>query len=89
MKTLKLFRAQPIGIAVEENPVSVTIVIDEEITEEHYQGASLEECRKIFDTQADALVDALYHSLPQGTFDRVALKMFEKKLSLYVGVTNS
>ncbi len=88
MKTVKLFLADPTVQDPEEAPIPVTIVIDEPIPESDYR-EGLEVWRKFYDEQADALVEALYHALPQGTLDRVALKMFEKKLSLYRGVTNS
>ncbi len=36
--------------------------------------------RQLFDYQADMLVDALCTTLPQGTLDRVAVKMAERRL---------
>lgn len=45
--------------------------------------------RKFYDDQAEAIADALYNSLPQGTFDRLWVAIMRKKMSLYVGKTES
>jgi len=85
---LVLYAAHPTTLPPEPQPQAVTIRIAEPVPElDLSQG--LDEMHRFYEEQADALVIALYHALPQGTFDRVALKMFEKKLSLYRGVTNS
>lgn len=91
MNTVKLYMADPIAPDNPDvpQPVAVKIVIDELLPDVPYQEGWRDQLDAHYDEQADALVDALYHALPQGTFDRVALKMFAKKLSLYRGVTNS
>ena len=48
---------------------------------------SLEDVGKHFDEQATLLEQALYNSLPQGTYDRLAIKLMSRKVSLYVGIT--
>ena len=48
---------------------------------------SLEDVKKQFDEQAELLEQALYSVLPQGTYDRLAIKLMSRKVSLYVGIT--
>ena len=42
-----------------------------------------------FDDQATVLAHALFSSLPQGTLDRLLIKLMNRKLSLYHGQTKS
>lgn len=83
MKTINLCKFEPLAGDV---PEPVTIVIDSDIPEHK----TLDDTEKFFDGQAQMLVDALYNALPQGTFDRVALLMFAKKIEyqLYHGKTD-
>jgi hypothetical protein len=48
-------------------------------------GQTLQDAELIYDRDAQQIVDALFACLPQGTTDRIAMKMFGKKLSLFVG----
>ena len=47
---------------------------------------TLEDSENYYDTQAIQLEDALYNVLPQGVFDRLTIKLMERKTSLYRGV---
>lgn len=49
---------------------------------------SLEEVGKFHEEQAKKIADALFQSLPQGTFDRLAMELFSKKISIYRGLAN-
>lgn len=50
--------------------------------------ASFETVREFYDTQAYWLAQALFNSLPQGTFDRLIIELMKCKTSLYRGKTN-
>ncbi len=79
MKTVYLFKAQPIGDQYIE---SVTICIGAPLPR-FEQSDWLEETTRVFDAQADAIVDAL-HSLPGGTLDRVLVKLLAEKVSQHI-----
>ena len=69
---------------------SVCIEIRDEIPSFSGDGkAGMLEGEKFFDSEAKCLADALFQSLPQGTFDRLIIKLIQKKTSLYRGVTDS
>lgn len=79
MKTIKIFKAQRI---VRSEPIeSLTIVFDEELPEDK---RSLGEYEKLYDFEADHLVDALTSVLSQGVLDRVIGKLMLKRASLFV-----
>jgi hypothetical protein len=80
MKQVRLCKFEPLGTMHEPTPV--TIIIDDIVPR-----YGLDEHNTWADEQANLLVDALYNALPQCTFDRVALRMFAKKVSSYVGRT--
>jgi len=79
MKTIKIFKAQCI---VRDEPIeSLTIVFDEEVPEDK---RPLGEYEKLYDFEAEHLVDALTSVMPQGVLDRVIGKLMLKRASLFV-----
>lgn len=50
---------------------------------------TMKEVAEVYEKQAAVIADALYNSLPQGTFDRLIIELMRKKLSIYCGVTRS
>jgi len=73
-KTLFIDKADPIG---PRRPKSVLIDISYKLPKQ----MSLEQAEEYYDRQAQAIVDALFNSLPQGTRIRIVKKLFEKELS--------
>ena len=67
-------------------PPDTTIIIKGDPPEFHGPDA-LEQHQKFYEQQAADLLDALYNSLPQGTFDRLGMAFMQKKVSLYRGRT--
>lgn len=47
---------------------------------------TLEDSENYYEAQAILLESALYNVLPQGVFDRLIIKLMERKTSLYRGV---
>ncbi len=86
MKTVNINKAQTIGPSGEIE--SVNIVIDNPVPE-HRRDLSFEEMGFFFDKEANFLADALFKTLPQGTMDRLLIALMKRKLSLYIGPTNS
>lgn len=48
-----------------------------------------EELVAYYENQAELIADALFNSLPQGTCDRLLIKLMQHKTSLYRGKTES
>ena len=80
MKTLRLCKFDPLRGQV---PVPVTIIIEDEIPEH----ITLEQAELFHAAQANRLERVLYKSLPQGTYDRLAILFASRKVSLYRGRT--
>jgi hypothetical protein len=80
MKTLRLCKFDLLN---EQEPEPVTIIIDDSIPNHTY----LSESERFHDRQAAELEKALYNSLPQGTYDRLAILFASRKVSLYRGKT--
>jgi hypothetical protein len=83
MKKICVYKAQP--ITNNEEVKSVTIHINAEIP----PVKTLEDAEIQYQEDANQLIDALFYSLPQGTFDRLMIAIMQKKVSLYCGTTNS
>jgi hypothetical protein len=70
-KEVEVYKAQQTGDRI---PPSVRIIIDTQMPDfVHFQ-----ESIDTFEKDAAAIVDALWLSLPQGTIDRVVIKILEK-----------
>lgn len=80
MKTLRLCKFEPLR---GQEPSPVTIIIDDKIPKHD----DLKQAEQFHKTEAKNLEDALYRSLPQGTYDRLAILLAARKVSLYVGQT--
>ncbi len=80
MKTVYLFKAQPIG---DQKIESMTLIIDAELPRLKYDADWREHATRLFDADAQTLVDAL-HSLPGGTLDRVLVKLLAEKVSQHI-----
>lgn len=80
MKTITIYKAQPIA---DQRIDSVTIIINPVLLELPRGPEWLEHATRLFDEDAQALVDAL-HSLPGGTLDRVLVKLLAEKVSQHI-----
>ena len=70
----------------DQEPPDTTIVIRGEPPE--FNGPdSLRQHQDFYERQAAEILDALYNSLPQGTFDRLGMAFMQKKVCLYRGKT--
>jgi hypothetical protein len=76
MKTIEAYKAQAIGGGQIE---SVTLVLSVPIPEFKTVGFS----NDTFDADADAIFDQVLSKLPGGTFDRLLVKMLERKVSSF------
>jgi len=85
MKKIFLAKADPLG----EQKIEDTVInITREISDfTHLR--ELEVFRNFYNDQANGLADALFDSLPQGTFDRLLIALMKRKTSLYMGKTVS
>ncbi len=79
MKEVKICKADPIG-ETEVQPVTIEV---------NGTLPGPEELELAYDLDAGALANALYYSLPQGTFDRLIIKLMKRKTSVYRGITRS
>jgi hypothetical protein len=75
MKTYYIYKARTIGDQVLED---VTIIMDASIQERFDRSATLE---PIFQQDATDLADALWQTLPGGTFDALLRKLLERRAS--------
>jgi hypothetical protein len=73
MAHIYVYKAQPIGDAMHIQ--SKTLHIEEDLPNSDTIG----EGDTIMELDADKVVEALYNSLPGGTFDRVLVKMLQKR----------
>ena len=83
MKTITICKANPIGKVAEVESVTIEISLSlPDIQLVQYVDT-------FYSNQTIILADALYNSLPQGTFDRLLYAMMGKKLkdSMYSGLT--
>lgn len=90
MKTVIICKAEPLA---NQEPIPVTIIIDGDLPDfealrKEYKSLDFRELSQYYQDQAELLINALYNSLPQGTFDRLGIEFMKKKVSLYRGVTN-
>ncbi|HEC60709.1 hypothetical protein LCGC14_0831570 [marine sediment metagenome] len=84
MKEIQIMKADQIG-DTEVKPVKIVInaslvALTDQI------GETIEEA---YNHDADLLSRALFYSLPQGTFDRLLIKLMKRKTSSYRGITRS
>ena len=70
----------------EPQPVEIVIEVEVVPTESKW---SWEDYQRFYEREAVDLEDALFHALPQGTYDRLLGAMFKRKASFYRGVTGS
>ena len=84
MRELKVRIADPIG---ESAPTSVTIKIENSLP--LLQPSFGTDVEEIYNEDAESLAWALFYSLPQGTFDRLIIKLMKRKVNLYRGLTRS
>jgi len=83
--TIKAFKAASVQLSKE--PQSTIIEIIDTIADPPMgKESSMEEVNIFFNNQASILADALFGSLPQGTLDRLLIKMMQKHVSCYIGV---
>lgn len=82
MKEVKICKADPIG---ETEIQPVTIIVNGILPGP--EGG--EELEITYDLDARALANALFYSLPQGTFDRLIIKLMKRKTSIYRGLTQA
>ncbi len=84
MTTIKVAKFDPLHNKVAEDTV---ISITESLPE--YRKGTIQDTLAYYENQADMIADALFNSLPQGTFDRLLIKLMQRKTSLYRGKTES
>lgn len=86
MKTIYLCKFEPLH---DKEPEPVTIIINSKLPtfESFADCTALQQSNDFFEKEARVLIDALYNSLPQGTFDRLGIEFMKKKVSLYRGKT--
>ena len=70
----------------EQQPKKVVISITEDLPESRLLKC-LDDAHSFHEHQASVLADALFHSLPQGTLDRLLMKLMAHKVSVYRGMT--
>lgn len=80
MKTISIYKAQPIGDRI---PEDVTIEIRGEFQPSNYP-ATYDDVRKDFAVEADLIEKALINSLPGGTYDALFGLMCKRKASQFV-----
>ena len=74
---LSIYKAQPVGDG-EVEPCRINIY------REVPKAESLEVAATLYDKEAESLEEALYNSLPGGTYDRLVSKMLLRKASHFV-----
>ena len=75
-RQITITRAGSVG---SKNPPILVIQAVEQITDNY----TLEEIRKLFATEAEALADALITSLPGGTIDALLVELMRRRASLF------
>ncbi len=87
MTTIKVAKFDPLHNKVAEDTIiSITEALPAIISK---CIMPIEEVEEYFEAQADQIADALFNSLPQGTLDRLHIKLMQHKTSLYQGKTES
>ena len=84
MKETKVCKANPLlerCLEIEGQ----AIIIDSKIPD----CLTLDECKIFHEKQARLIDDALFNSLPQGTYDLLGIKFMQRKVSLYQGRTGT
>ena len=86
--TVHICKANPIR---EESIPNVEIIVDEHVPDSDLAiGQNWEKrLEDFYGGQAKRIEDALYHCLPQGTYDRLAINFMRRKVSLYAGKEKS
>lgn len=84
MKEIQIMKADQIR-DTEVKPI--TIVINSSLP--HISDHDENPVEEAYGYDADLLSRALFYSLPQGTFDRLVIKMLKRKVSVYRGITKS
>lgn len=80
-KTIFLCKAEPIGNREPNEVPNISISITGELP----NFKSLKFAENFYENEANALADALFSCLPQGTLDRVIVRFMQRNLSLYMG----
>lgn len=84
MKELKIHKAE---ILRDTDPIyPVTVIIDQDLPPRE---RTIEHIEETMNDDAEALAMALFYSLPQGTLDRLLIKLMKRKVSAYRGLTKS
>ena len=79
MKEVKVSKASGVGRFAEGEDTVITIS-----GQRNLDKLTLNEVGQFFDLEAQKLFDALYNSLPGGTFDRLTGLMLAKKASHFI-----
>ncbi len=89
MKEITVAKFEPLrGQVAEDTVIRITGKVPD--TKEYGDGKEwFENVNKWYEGQAEAIADALFNSLPQGTFDRLWVAIMKRKMSLYCGKTES
>jgi len=81
MKTLSIYKAQPIGIL---EPEDLTLVFDEEIPSPGKGGAWEPVFRECLMVEGKKLADALCDVLPGGVVDALLVELLDRKRCMFV-----
>jgi hypothetical protein len=87
MKTIKIAKFDPLHQETAED--TVISITEDNPGLSNNDHRSMKDMAVYYEDQADLIADALYNSLPQGTFDRLVIKLLQHKTSLYRGKTES
>lgn len=82
MKEIRIMKADQIG-GKEVKPV--TLVIDDTLPD--FSAKDSEPIEEAYNYDAELLAGALFQSLPQGTMERLIIKLLKLKVSVYRGIT--
>ena len=83
LKEIRICKADPISPSLQEEISNYSIIINDVLP----TNMELVEAEKFYEFQATMIEDALFNSLPQGTYDRLGIKFMQRKVSLYRGRT--
>jgi len=82
LKTISILKADPTLSTDEVPDLKIYFNVPcSEISTEY----DLKRVGEIFDREASKLADALFEVLPQGIYDRLVMRLMEKKVSVYFG----
>jgi len=81
MKTLNIYKAQPVGTIEPEN---LTLVFDEAIPSPGKGGAWEHTFRECLMVEGKKLADALCNTLPGGVVDALLVELLDRKRSMFI-----